>query len=135
MADAFDSPARPACPDLSAATRSRPPWSTSQGLRAAATIAVLSRATVSAGVLAGAKTAYHPDLFNRIVGNFIVQVEAGRWPKRDLRAMSASITGISQRCGEDRLPITRIQIRTPTFCLLRASRYAHRQIESPAEKS
>ena len=35
-----------------------------------------------------------PDLFNRIVGDFIVQVEAGRWPKRDPRATSASITGM-----------------------------------------
>jgi hypothetical protein len=26
-----------------------------------------------------------PDLFNRIAGDFIVQVEAGRWPKRDPR--------------------------------------------------
>ena len=37
-----------------------------------------------------------PDLFNRIVGDFIVQVDSGRWPKRDPRAMSASITGM--RC-------------------------------------
>jgi pimeloyl-ACP methyl ester carboxylesterase len=35
-----------------------------------------------------------PGLFNQIVGDFIVQVEAGRWPKRDPRAMSASITGM-----------------------------------------
>jgi pimeloyl-ACP methyl ester carboxylesterase len=35
-----------------------------------------------------------PDQFNRLVGDFIVQVEAGRWPKRDPRAMSASITGM-----------------------------------------
>ena len=35
-----------------------------------------------------------PDQFNRIVGEFILQVEAGRWPKRDPRAMSASITGM-----------------------------------------
>lgn len=35
-----------------------------------------------------------PDLFNQIVGDFIVQVQAGRWPKRDPRAMSASITGM-----------------------------------------
>jgi pimeloyl-ACP methyl ester carboxylesterase len=35
-----------------------------------------------------------PDLFNRIVGDFIVQVEAGRWPRRDPRALSASITGM-----------------------------------------
>jgi hypothetical protein len=35
-----------------------------------------------------------PDAFNRIIGAFIVQVEAGRWPSRDPRAMSASITGM-----------------------------------------
>jgi pimeloyl-ACP methyl ester carboxylesterase len=35
-----------------------------------------------------------PDLFNEIVGDFIVQVEAGRWPKRDPRAISTSITGM-----------------------------------------
>ena len=35
-----------------------------------------------------------PDQFNRLVGDFIVQVEAGRWPKRDPRAVSASITGM-----------------------------------------
>jgi pimeloyl-ACP methyl ester carboxylesterase len=35
-----------------------------------------------------------PDAFNRIVGAFIAQVEAGRWPRRDPRAMSASITGM-----------------------------------------
>ncbi|MBL6616923.1 MAG: alpha/beta hydrolase [Reyranella sp.] len=35
-----------------------------------------------------------PDQFNRIVGDFIIQVEAGRWPKRDPRAMANSITGM-----------------------------------------
>ena len=35
-----------------------------------------------------------PDEFNRIVGDFIAQVDAGRWPTRDARAMSASITGM-----------------------------------------
>lgn len=35
-----------------------------------------------------------PDQFNRLVGDFIVQVDAGRWPKRDPRATVASITGI-----------------------------------------
>ncbi len=35
-----------------------------------------------------------PDQFNRLVGDFIGQVEAGRWPKRDPRAVSASITGM-----------------------------------------
>jgi len=34
------------------------------------------------------------DEFNRIVGIFLVQVDAGRWPIRDPRAVSASITGI-----------------------------------------
>jgi len=35
-----------------------------------------------------------PDQFNRLVGEFITQVDAGRWPKRDPRAMTASITGM-----------------------------------------
>ena len=35
-----------------------------------------------------------PDQFNRIVGAFVVQVDTGRWPKRDPRAVSASITGM-----------------------------------------
>jgi pimeloyl-ACP methyl ester carboxylesterase len=35
-----------------------------------------------------------PDDFNRIVGDFMAQVDAGRWPSRDPRAMSGSITGI-----------------------------------------
>ena len=29
-----------------------------------------------------------PDQFNRLVGDFIAQVDAGRWPKRDPRAMA-----------------------------------------------
>lgn len=37
-----------------------------------------------------------PDQFNRLVGEFVVQVEAGRWPKRDPRALSTSITGIQK---------------------------------------
>ena len=35
-----------------------------------------------------------PDQFNRIVGDFIVQVDCGRWPMRDPRALVASITGM-----------------------------------------
>ena len=35
-----------------------------------------------------------PDQFNRIVGDFIVQVDCGRWPTRDPRALVASITGM-----------------------------------------
>ncbi|WP_229192700.1 alpha/beta fold hydrolase [Bradyrhizobium brasilense] len=35
-----------------------------------------------------------PDEYNRIVGEFLAQVESGRWPQRDPRAVSASITGM-----------------------------------------
>ena len=35
-----------------------------------------------------------PDQFNRIVGDFMLQVDSGRWPTRDPRALSASITGM-----------------------------------------
>jgi pimeloyl-ACP methyl ester carboxylesterase len=36
-----------------------------------------------------------PDQFNRIVSDFIVQVDAGRWPTRDPRAVTGSITGMT----------------------------------------
>lgn len=35
-----------------------------------------------------------PDQFNRLVGEFLIQVDSGRWPVRDPRALSASITGM-----------------------------------------
>jgi len=35
-----------------------------------------------------------PDQFNHLVGQFLLQVDSGRWPLRDPRAMSASITGM-----------------------------------------
>jgi len=35
-----------------------------------------------------------PDEFNRIVGDFLALVDSGRWPMRDPRAVSASITGM-----------------------------------------
>jgi len=35
-----------------------------------------------------------PQQFNRIVGDFLAQVDAGRWPARDPRAISGSITGM-----------------------------------------
>ncbi len=35
-----------------------------------------------------------PDEFNRIVDAFLAQVDAGRWPMRDPRAVTASITGM-----------------------------------------
>ncbi len=37
-----------------------------------------------------------PDQFNHIVGDFLVQVDCGRWPMRDPRAVSASITGMDK---------------------------------------
>ena len=35
-----------------------------------------------------------PEEYNRIVGDFLAQVESGRWPSRDPRAVSTSITGM-----------------------------------------
>ena len=35
-----------------------------------------------------------PDAFNRAVADFVAQVDAGRWPMRDPRAVSDSITGM-----------------------------------------
>ena len=35
-----------------------------------------------------------PDEYNRLVGDFLSQVESGRRPNRDPRAVSASITGM-----------------------------------------
>ena len=34
-----------------------------------------------------------PDAFNRLVGDFLHQVEAGRWPHRDPRAVTTTIYG------------------------------------------
>jgi pimeloyl-ACP methyl ester carboxylesterase len=36
-----------------------------------------------------------PDLFNRTLDEFFHQVEAGRWPRRDPRAVTGSILGVS----------------------------------------
>ena len=38
-----------------------------------------------------------PEAFNQIVGDFLSQVETGRWPHRDPRAVSASITGMKNQ--------------------------------------
>jgi pimeloyl-ACP methyl ester carboxylesterase len=35
-----------------------------------------------------------PEAFNAALQDLITQVEAGRWPLRDLRAISDSITGV-----------------------------------------
>jgi hypothetical protein len=37
-----------------------------------------------------------PDGFNRILGDFLAQVDSGRWPMRDPRAMTGSITGMKE---------------------------------------
>ncbi len=36
----------------------------------------------------------NPDRFNAILGDFLAQVDSGRWPTRDPRAVTASITGM-----------------------------------------
>lgn len=35
-----------------------------------------------------------PDKFNQIVGDFLAQVDSGRWPKRDPLALRTSVTGM-----------------------------------------
>ena len=63
---------------------------------------VLMKRTIPTAALAVMPNCGHvinledPDEFNRLVGDFIAQVEAGRWPTRDPRAMGASITGIDR---------------------------------------
>jgi pimeloyl-ACP methyl ester carboxylesterase len=62
--------------------------------------ALLMKRTIPAAALSVMPNCGHtinledPDQFNRLVGDFIVQVDAGRWPKRDPRAMVSSITGM-----------------------------------------
>ena len=36
-----------------------------------------------------------PDAFNQALGTFLALVDRGRWPMRDRRALSPSITGLS----------------------------------------
>jgi pimeloyl-ACP methyl ester carboxylesterase len=61
---------------------------------------VLMKQTIPAAALAVMPNCGHginaedPDQFNCIVGDFLAQVDAGRWPVRDPRATSASITGM-----------------------------------------
>jgi pimeloyl-ACP methyl ester carboxylesterase len=61
---------------------------------------ILLKQTIPASALAVIPNAGHainleePDEYNRIVGNFLAQVDSGRWPARDPRAISASITGM-----------------------------------------
>ena len=37
-----------------------------------------------------------PDQFNHLVGAFLAQVDANRWPTRDPRTQTKSITGIKE---------------------------------------
>lgn len=63
--------------------------------------ALLMKQSISSAALAVMPNAGHtinieePDEYNRIVGQFLSQVDCGRWPLRDPRAVSASITGIT----------------------------------------
>ncbi|MGI4951482.1 MAG: alpha/beta fold hydrolase [Janthinobacterium lividum] len=62
--------------------------------------ALLMKKTIPSAALAVMPNAGHtinieePDEFNRIVLGFLTQVDCGRWPARDPRALSRSITGI-----------------------------------------
>jgi pimeloyl-ACP methyl ester carboxylesterase len=62
--------------------------------------ALLMKQTITTAALAVMPNCGHtiniedPDQFNRLVGEFLVQVDAGRWPTRDPRAMVSSITGM-----------------------------------------
>jgi pimeloyl-ACP methyl ester carboxylesterase len=61
---------------------------------------VLMKQTIPSAALAVMPNCGHainledPDAYNGIVGDFLAQVESGRWPRRDPRAVSASITGM-----------------------------------------
>lgn len=61
---------------------------------------VLMKQNIASSALAVMPNAGHtiniecPDDYNRIVGDFLAQVESGRWPSRDPRAVTASITGM-----------------------------------------
>jgi pimeloyl-ACP methyl ester carboxylesterase len=61
---------------------------------------ILMKRNIASSALAVMPNAGHainledPDVYNRIVGDFLAAVESGRWPTRDPRAMTASITGM-----------------------------------------
>jgi pimeloyl-ACP methyl ester carboxylesterase len=62
--------------------------------------ALLMKQTIPTAALAVMPNSGHgintedPDQFNRIVADFLVQVDCGRWPSRDPRAVIESITGM-----------------------------------------
>jgi pimeloyl-ACP methyl ester carboxylesterase len=61
---------------------------------------ILMKQSIPSAALAVMPNAGHainieePEEYNRLVGDFLSQVESGRWPGRDPRAVSASITGM-----------------------------------------
>jgi pimeloyl-ACP methyl ester carboxylesterase len=61
---------------------------------------ILMKQNISSAALAVIPNAGHainieePDVYNRMVGEFLAQVDSGRWPMRDPRAITASITGM-----------------------------------------
>jgi pimeloyl-ACP methyl ester carboxylesterase len=61
---------------------------------------ILMKRNISSAALAVMPNAGHainledPDVYNRIVSDFLASVESGRWPNRDPRAMISSITGM-----------------------------------------
>jgi pimeloyl-ACP methyl ester carboxylesterase len=61
---------------------------------------ILLKRNISAAALAVVPNCGHainleaPEVFNRIVGDFLALVDGGRWPMRDPRAAGASITGM-----------------------------------------
>lgn len=44
-----------------------------------------------------------PELFNRLVGEFLTLVEGGRWGPRDPRSVAGSLTGITAPPGDSRI--------------------------------
>jgi pimeloyl-ACP methyl ester carboxylesterase len=61
---------------------------------------MLKRTIPSAGLVVLPRTGHtvnleEPELFNRLVGDFLATVDAGRWGLRDPRSVSRTLTGIS----------------------------------------
>jgi pimeloyl-ACP methyl ester carboxylesterase len=61
----------------------------------------IKRTAPAAGLLIVPNTGHtinieEPDAFNSALADFLAQVDAGRWPMRDPRAVSQSITGMSR---------------------------------------
>jgi pimeloyl-ACP methyl ester carboxylesterase len=61
---------------------------------------ILMKETIPSAALAVLPNSGHainleePEEYHRIVGDFLTRVDSGRWPQRDPRAISASITGM-----------------------------------------